>query len=123
MKESKVHDFWHERGALNEVMMEHAGLGTKRFLSLDSQAYRKGALDKKTKEMLGLVASMVLRCDDCIYYHLVRCHQEGMTEKELEEVLNIGLVVGGSITIPALRRAYKAWEDLQKEPIRSDEDE
>jgi AhpD family alkylhydroperoxidase len=120
MKESKVHDFWKEREALNEIMMEHAGLGTKRFLSLDSQAYRKGALDKKTKEMLGLVASMVLRCDDCIYYHMVRCHQEGMTEKELEEVLNIGLVVGGSITIPHLRRAYKAWEDLQKAPIKGE---
>jgi len=123
MKESKVHGFWKERGGLNEVMMAHAGLGTKRFFSLDSQAYRKGALDTKTKEMLGLVASLVLRCEDCIYYHLVRCHQEGMTKKELDEALNVGLIVGGSITIPHIRRAYKAWDELEKKPIRSDEDE
>ncbi len=105
--------FWREREVLNELVLEHADLTIKRFFSLDGQAYREGALAVKTKEMLGLVASLVLRCDDCIRYHLVRCQQEGVSTAELTEVMGIGLVVGGSITIPHLRRAYRFWEELQ----------
>jgi len=105
--------FQEERERLNEIVMRYAGLSTKRFYSLDAQVYREGALPARTKELLGLVASFVLRCDDCIKYHLVRCQEEGVTSEELEEALGVGLVVGGSITIPHLRRAFEAWTDLQ----------
>ncbi len=87
----------------------------KRFFSLDSQTYRAGALPVQTKEMLGLVASMVLRCDDCIFYHLDRCHEEGVSMEELQDAMAIALVVGGSIVIPHLRRAVRAWEELMAE--------
>jgi AhpD family alkylhydroperoxidase len=107
-----IEKFQQERERLNELVMKYAGLGTKRFYSLDSQAYRQGALSTKTKELLGLVASFVLRCDDCITYHIIRCHEEGVTSKELEEALFIGLLVGGTITIPHQRRAMKAWDAL-----------
>jgi len=107
-----IDDFRRERRELNELVLEHAGLEIKRFFSLDSQSYREGALPVRTKEMLGLVASLVLRCDDCVLYHLDRCREEGVRDEELMEVLGIGLVVGGSITIPHLRRAVKAWVEL-----------
>jgi AhpD family alkylhydroperoxidase len=106
-------EFTTEREALNELVLEHASLEVKRFLSLDSQAYREGALPSKTKEMLGLVASLVLRCDDCISYHLGRSHEEGVTDAELQDVLSIGLIVGGSIVIPHLRRAVRTWYEIQ----------
>jgi len=108
----KVEHFQKERERLNEVVMRHASLKIKRFYALDSEAYRTGALPAKTKEMMGLVASLVLRCDDCILYHLIRCREEGVTEQELEELVNVGLVVGGSITIPHIRRLYDAWEEM-----------
>ncbi len=108
----KVKEFWEEREQLNEIVLKRAGLTTRRFFNLDHQAYQEGALPVKTKEMLGLVASLVLRCDDCINYHLVRCYEEGVSDAELEETLAIGLVVGGSITIPHLRRAVRTWEEL-----------
>jgi AhpD family alkylhydroperoxidase len=107
-----IEKFQQERETLNDLVMKYAGLGTKRFYSLDAQAYREGALPAKTKELLGLVASFVLRCDDCIKYHVIRCHEEGVSSAELEEALFIGLVVGGTITIPHQRRAMKAWEEL-----------
>jgi AhpD family alkylhydroperoxidase len=113
MPENRVAQFQSERERLNELVMAYAGLGTKRFFSLDSQVYREGALSAKTKEMLGLVASLVLRCDDCITYHVIRCHKEGLTDEEMEEALSIGLIVGGSITIPHLRRAFQTWDELQ----------
>jgi AhpD family alkylhydroperoxidase len=106
-------DFREERERLNEIVMRYAGLNMKRFYNLDAQAYQDGALPARTKELLGLVASFVLRCDDCIKYHLLRCRQEGVTSEELEEALAVGLVVGGSITIPHLRRAFEVWENLQ----------
>ncbi|MCB2148579.1 MAG: carboxymuconolactone decarboxylase family protein [Deltaproteobacteria bacterium] len=109
-----IEKFQQERQTLNELVMQYAGLGTKRYYSLDSQAYREGALPVKTKELLGLVASFVLRCDDCITYHVIRCHEEGVTSQELEEALFIGLIVGGTITIPHQRRAMKAWDELKK---------
>lgn len=112
MSQRDIERFQEERERLNEVVMKYAGLGIKRFYGLDSQVYRQGALSKKTKELLGLVASLVLRCDDCIKYHLLRCHQEGVQDAELEEALAIGLVVGGSITMPYLRRALQMWDDM-----------
>ncbi len=108
-----VTDFQAERERLNALVMEYAGLTTKRFFSLDSQAYRAGALSAKVKELLGLVASLVLRCDDCITYHLIRCCEEGVTSQELEEAMSIGLIVGGSITIPHVRRAWNTWDALR----------
>ncbi len=108
-----VEEFQKERQRLNEVVMKHASLKIKRFYALDSEAYRNGALPAKTKEMMGLVASLVLRCDDCILYHLVRCEEEGITDAELEELVNVALVVGGSITIPHVRRLYDAWEEMK----------
>jgi AhpD family alkylhydroperoxidase len=113
-KKESIIEFKKEREQLNKIVMKYAGLETKRFYSLDSQVYRSdGALPVKIKELLGLVASVVLRCDDCIKYHIIRCFEEGTTDKELEEVLSISLIVGGSITIPHLRRAYDAWEELK----------
>jgi AhpD family alkylhydroperoxidase len=108
----RVEEFQKERERLNKTVMRHASLKIKRFYALDSEAYRKGALPAKAKEMMGLVASLVLRCDDCILYHLIRCREEGITEKELEELVSVGLVVGGSITIPHIRRLYDAWEEM-----------
>jgi AhpD family alkylhydroperoxidase len=104
--------FQAERERLNNLVMRYAGRDIKRFYNLDTQVYREGALPRKTKELLGLVASLVLRCDDCVKYHIGRCHEEGVTDEELEEALAIALVVGGSITIPHLRRAFEAWDDL-----------
>jgi AhpD family alkylhydroperoxidase len=89
-------------------------LGLKRFFALDHQAFEKGALEPKVNELLGLVASLVLRCDDCVTYHLERCREEGATREELLEVLNIGLVVGGSITIPHLRRAFGRLREIEQ---------
>ncbi len=114
MSQGIIETFQEERKTLNDLVMKYAGLGTKRFYSLDSQAYREGALPVKTKELLGLVASFVLRCDDCIKYHTIRCHEEGVTDAEFEEALSIGLLVGGSITVPHQRRAFQAWEALKE---------
>lgn len=112
-KISDIKKFWEERGKLNELVLRNGGLGIKRFFNLDHQVYEKGALPVKTKELLGLVASLVLRCDDCVYYHLIRCYEEKVSDQELEESLAIGLIIGGSIAVPHLRRAFKAWEDLK----------
>ncbi|HUS70935.1 MAG TPA: carboxymuconolactone decarboxylase family protein [Anaerolineae bacterium] len=112
MTEGTIEEFQEERERLNEIVMQYAGLNMKRFYNLDSQVYRDGALPARTKELLGLVASLVLRCDDCIKYHLMRCREEDVTSEELEEALAVGLVVGGSITIPHLRRAFEAWSQL-----------
>lgn len=84
----------------------------KRIFNVDTNAYLEGELDVKTKEMLGLVASMVLRCDDCIKYHLLKCHENGVTEAELMEVMGIANLVGGTIVIPHTRRAIEFWDDL-----------
>ncbi len=113
MKRNKMEKFWEERTRLNEIVMKYAGLGIKRFYSLDEQVYREGALSRKVKELLGLVASLVLRCDDCVKYHIVRCFQEGISDQEFEEAMAVGLVVGGSIVIPHLRRAFEAWEEIK----------
>jgi AhpD family alkylhydroperoxidase len=111
--ESRISGFQRERERLNEIVMKYAGTNVKRFYNIDWQTYQAGALPAKTKELLGLVASLVLRCDDCIMYHLIRCHEEGVTDSELEESIAIGLVVGGSITIPHIRRVWNAWDEMK----------
>lgn len=113
MPENSFDKFKKEREELNELVMKYADLPIKRFFSLDAQVYDEGALSRKTKELLGLVASLVLRCDDCVVYHLNRCREEEVTDEELAEALSVGLIVGGSITIPHLRRAFRAWDELK----------
>ena len=85
----------------------------KRIFNLDTNTYMDGALDCRTKEMLGLVASMVLRCDDCIKYHLIQCHEQGVKSEEIMEIFGVANLVGGTIVIPHTRRALEFWEELQ----------
>ena len=113
MGEGKIERFEKERERLNRIVMKYGGTSIKRFFSIDSQVYSQGVLPARTKELLGLVSSLVLRCDACVKYHIIRCHQEGLKDDELDEALAIALVVGGSITIPHLRRALEAWDELK----------
>ena len=99
-----------------EIMQRYAGRNMKRFLALDSQACGDGALHAKTKELLGLLASAALRCDDCIMHHLLRCRELGLSSAELVEAFNVALIVGGSITIPHIRHALGAWDELETPP-------
>ena len=102
------------RERMNKEILGENNLVINRFFALDGRAYEAGALDVKTKELLGLVASLVLRCDDCVTYHLVRCREEGVTRPEMFEAVSVGLIVGGSIVIPHLRRAVDRWTELEK---------
>lgn len=111
----KLKEFREFRERMNQSILDSDNLVIKRFFNLDSQAYKPGALDVKTKELMGLVASLVLRCDDCITYHVVRCREEGVTNEEFFEAFGVGLVVGGSIVIPHLRRAVARLEELEEE--------
>ncbi|HSQ85955.1 MAG TPA: carboxymuconolactone decarboxylase family protein [Desulfobacterales bacterium] len=111
---SIVKEFNEYREKMNEVILEEDNRVLKRFFSLDHQAYDDGALDRKTKELLGLVASMVLRCDDCIRYHLGTCYELGVRKEEIYEVFAIANLVGGSICIPHTRRAAEYWEALSE---------
>ncbi len=108
----KVKAFNDYRAKMNDRIMQEDNKVLKRFFSLDNQAYTEGALDLKTKELLGLVASMVLRCDDCISYHLGTAHELGVTTKEVFEVFSIANLIGGSICIPHTRRAVEFWDEL-----------
>ena len=108
----RLEQFRAYREKMNARIHQEGTLLTKRFFNIDTQCYQPGALDGKTKEMLGLAASMVLRCDDCISYHVVRCAEEGVTRPELMEVFDVSLVVGGSIVIPHLRRAHELLDEL-----------
>jgi AhpD family alkylhydroperoxidase len=108
-----LEDFQKFRLDLNEEILGCGHLGRKRFFALDHQGYERGPLGSKTKELLGLVASAVLRCDDCITYHLVRCGEEGSKRDEVIDALNVALIVGGSITIPHLRRAFARMREIQ----------
>ncbi len=110
---TKVNDFRKIREELTKKTLDMANLNIKRFFALDHAAYEEGKISKKNKEMMGLVASMVLRCDDCISYHLDQCFDAGVDDEELSEAMNIALVVGGSIVIPHMRRAYAFWEELK----------
>jgi AhpD family alkylhydroperoxidase len=105
-------EFHHFREKMNDAILAADNLVIKRFFSLDTQTYRAGVLDAKTKELLGLVASMVLRCDDCITYHVVQCRNEGVTDEEFYEAFSVALVVGGSIVVPHLRRAVARLQEL-----------
>jgi ribonuclease HI len=102
--------FEEERDRLQKLVLEKGPRATKRFFNLDQAAYRDGALTSRTKELLGLVASTVLRCDDCIHYHLNRTLEQGYSHDEIREALEVALVVGGSVTIPHVRRAYGILE-------------
>ena len=111
----RLDEFHKFRAELNEEILSCGHLGMKRFFALDHQTYQRGALDAKTKELLGLVASTVLRCDDCVDYHLIQCVGAGYTDEELTDALNVALVVGGSIVIPHLRRAMETIDLLSAE--------
>ncbi|HMQ06863.1 MAG TPA: carboxymuconolactone decarboxylase family protein [Saprospiraceae bacterium] len=109
---NQVKDFNEYREKMNERIMQQDNKVLKRFFSLDHQTYTDGALPVKTKELLGLVASMVLRCDDCIKYHLGTCADLGISTEEIYEVFSIANLVGGSICIPHTRRAAEYWDEL-----------
>ena len=111
-----IEEFNTFRGVMNAKIFAAGNLTTNRFFNLDTRAYEAGALDVKTKELLGLVASMVLRCDDCITYHVLRCCEVGLTDSEIHEAFSIALVVGGSIVIPHLRRAVARLEEARLQP-------
>ena len=110
---SRLDEFQSYREKMNTRILECGHLGTKRFFRLDGAAYEDGDLDAKTKELLGLVASTVLRCNGCIDYHLVQCVKAGYTDEELHDALNVALIVGGSIVIPHLRHAFETLDMLR----------
>jgi AhpD family alkylhydroperoxidase len=109
----RLKEFREFREKMNARILGSDNLEIKRFFALDTRAYDDGALPVQTKELMGLVASMVLRCDDCVTYHIVRCAEEGVTRAQFLEAFNVALVVGGSITIPHLRRAVATLDELE----------
>ena len=109
---SSIQEFNDYRQRMNEVILGKNNLVLKRLWNLDTNTYESGALDKSVKEMLGLVASMVLRCDDCIKYHLGKCHEQGVSTEEIYETFAIANIVGGTIVIPHTRRGAEYWEEL-----------
>lgn len=112
---TKLNEFNDYREKMNQrLMAADNNKILKRIYSVDTLTYEDGALDSRTKEMLGLVSSMVLRCDDCIKYHLIKCHELGITEAELMEIIGVANLVGGTIVIPHTRRAIEFWDDLNK---------
>jgi len=110
-----VQEFNDYRSKMNERILADNNKIVKRIFNLDTNAFKEGLLDVKTKELLGLVASAVLRCDDCVRYHLETCHKQGITEGEIIEALSIATLVGGTIVIPHLRRAYEYWDALENQ--------
>ncbi|WP_033956470.1 carboxymuconolactone decarboxylase family protein [Psychroserpens jangbogonensis] len=110
-----VSEFNAYRSKMNDAILADNNKIIKRIFNLDTNAFAEGALDKKTKELLGLVASTVLRCDDCIKYHLEASHKQGLSKEEVVEALGIATLVGGTIIIPHLRRAYEYWDALETE--------
>lgn len=110
----QIKEFNNYRTKMNEVILGKDNLVIKRLFNLDTQTYIEGALNTKTKEMLGLVASMVLRCDDCIKYHLQKCYEQNCTTEEVYEIFAVANIVGGTIVIPHTRRGAEFWEELIK---------
>ncbi len=110
-----VTEFNEYRSKMNEKLLSDPNKVVKRIFNLDTNAYQEGALDVKTKELLGLVASTVLRCDDCVKYHLETSYKHGVTKEEMMEAMGIATLVGGTIVIPHLRRAYEFWEALEEQ--------
>lgn len=113
-EKDRVAEFTAFRKRMNERILAEPNQVVRRFFALDTQTYQAGALDVKTKELLGLVASLVLRCDDCISYHVAQCKEAGVDRDEMFEVFSVGLVVGGSIVIPHLRRAVDFLDRLEQ---------
>lgn len=112
---NRVDEFNEFRSRMNKRILEVDNRPIKRFFSVDTLTYEPGALDMKTKEMLGLVASMVLRCDDCVSYHIIQCKEAGVTDTEMFDVFSVGLVVGGSIVIPHLRRGVAFLDEWNQQ--------
>lgn len=115
-----VQEFNDYRQKMNEKLLADNNKVIKRIFNLDTNAYAEGALDVKTKELLGLVASAVLRCDDCIKYHMETCYKQGLSKEQVMEALSIATLVGGTIVIPHLRRAYEFWEALEANAEKSE---
>lgn len=116
-RKGMVDEFNAYRQRMNDRILSTDNKVIKRIYNIDTNAYMTGALDVKTKEMIGLVASLVLRCDDCIRYHLIRCRENNVTEEELFELLAIANLVGGTIVIPHTRRAVEFWDELSKSQL------
>ena len=112
-----VEEFNDYRSKMNDKILSGQNKTIKRIFNLDTNTFSDGKVDKKSKEMIGLACSMVLRCDDCVRYHLSVCHQLGMTQDEIEEVFSIATLIGGTIVIPHLRRAYEFWEELEAQNV------
>lgn len=111
---NKVEEFNAYRAKMNEKILAQDNLVLKRLFNLDTNTYEEGALSTQTKEMLGLVASMVLRCDDCIKYHLGKCKEQGVSTAQVYEIFAVANIVGGTIVIPHTRRAVEYWEELDR---------
>jgi AhpD family alkylhydroperoxidase len=111
---SRVQEFNDFRSRMNQRILETDNRAIKRFFGVDTLTYEPGALDVKTKEMLGLATSMVLRCDDCISYHIQRCKEEGVSDAEMFDIFSVSLVVGGSIVIPHIRRGVAFLDELNE---------
>ena len=114
MPKSKVQKFNDYRSEMNDKILSNDNKVIKRIFNLDTNAFKKGHLPVKTKELMGLVASAVLRCDDCVAYHLETCYKEGVSKEEIIETLSIATLIGGTIVIPHLRKAYEFWEVLEE---------
>ena len=114
MPNNRVQKFNDYRSEMNEKILSNDNKIIKRIFNLDTKAFKKGCLPVKTKELMGLVASAVLRCDDCIAYHLETCYKEGDSKEEIIETLSIATLIGGTIVIPHLRKAYEFWEVLEE---------
>jgi AhpD family alkylhydroperoxidase len=114
MPKNKVQKFNDYRSKMNDKILGNDNKVIKRIFNLDTNAFKKGHLPVKTKELMGLVASAVLRCDDCIAYHLETCYKEGVSKEEIMETLSIATLIGGTIVIPHLRKAYEFWEVLEE---------
>ena len=114
MPNNRVQKFNDYRSEMNEKILSNDNKVIKRIFNLDTNAFKKGCLPVKTKELMGLVASAVLRCDDCIAYHLETCYKEGVSKEEIMETLSIATLIGGTIVIPHLRKAYEFWEVLEE---------
>jgi AhpD family alkylhydroperoxidase len=110
----KVKEFRDYRARMNDKILASDNKVMKRIYNIDTNTYMEGALSSRTKEMLGLVSSMVLRCDDCVRYHLEKCHEQGVTTEELFEIFSVANLVGGTIVIPHTRRALEYWEALNE---------
>ena len=108
-----VDDFNTYRSKMNEKIMDSDSLIIKRIFNLDTNAYAEGKLDIKSKELIGLTCSLVLRCDDCVRYHLGKCKEVGFSTEEINEAMGVATLIGGTIVIPHLRRAFEYWEELQ----------